>query len=97
MTNDRVINEKTGCMGDGAGPKEPHRHLGGDNPEGRSKSVQNSNNITMTLARATKDITAPKTGEREQSTAKKLHSARKKDLLSFLGKEHESLINAVKM
>jgi hypothetical protein len=85
MTNDGIINEETGCMGDGAGPKEPHTHLGGDNPESRSKSVQKSNDITMTPVRATKDITAPKTGEREQTTAKKSHSARKKDLLSFLG------------
>ncbi len=72
-------------MGNDAGPKEPHTHLGGDDPESRSKLVRKSDDITMTLARATKDITAPKTGEREQSTAKKSHSARKKDLLSFGG------------
>ncbi len=51
-------------MGNGAGPKEPHTHLGGDNPESRSELVRKSNNITVTPTRATKDITAPKTGER---------------------------------
>ncbi len=85
MTNDGVINEETGCTGNGAGLKEPHTHLGVDNPMSRSKLVQKSNDITMTPARATKDITAPKTGEREQSMAKNSHSARKKDLLSFFG------------
>jgi hypothetical protein len=85
MTNNGIINEETGCTGDGAGPKEPHTHLGEDNPESISELVQKSNDITMTPARATKDITAPKTEEREQSTAKKSRSARKKDLLSFFG------------
>ncbi len=84
MTNNGIINEETGLTGNGAGPKEPHTHLGGDDSKSRSKLVQKSNDITMTPARATKDITAPKTGEREQSTTKKSCSARKKDLLSFL-------------
>ncbi len=92
-------------MGNGAEPKESHTHLGGDDPESRSKLVQKSNNTTMTPARATKDITAPKTGEREQSTMKKSRSTRKKDLLSFFGEgaqmpppsKEGTPINAVKM
>ena len=105
MTNNGIINDKTGCTGNGAGSKEPHTHLGGDDPDSRSKSVQESNDITMTLARATKDITAPKTGEREQSTVKKSRSAKKNDLLSFFGEgarmpppsKEGTPINAVKM
>jgi hypothetical protein len=59
----------------------------------------------MTPARATEDITAPNTGEREQSTVKKSRNARKNDLLSFLGEgarmpppsKEGTPINAVKM
>jgi hypothetical protein len=59
----------------------------------------------MTPARATKDITAPKIGDREQSTVKKSCSARKNDLLSFFREgarmpppsKEGTPINAVKM
>ncbi len=52
----------------------------------RNKVARTSDEITKTPAWIQRTTTAiPTTGEQEQSTPKKTHSARKKDLLAFLG------------
>ena len=77
MSNKGIKNEETGCAGNVVGMEEPRTQTGDQELENRSKLARKSNDITMTPARATRDITPHKqTGEREQSTAKKSHSAR---------------------
>jgi hypothetical protein len=85
MSNKGINNEETGCTGDVVGMEESRTQTGDQELENRSKSTQKSNNITMTPARATRDITHKQTGEREQSTAKKSCSAQKQGLMAFFG------------
>ncbi len=73
-------------MGNVVGMEESQTQTGDQELENRSKLAQKSNNIiTMTLARATRDITHTQAEEREQSTAKKARSARKQGLMAFFG------------
>jgi hypothetical protein len=83
MSNKGIKNEETGCAGNVVGMEEPRTQTGDQELENRSKLAQKSDNITMTLARPTRDITHKQTGEREQSTAKKLRSTRKQGLMAF--------------
>ena len=85
MSNEGINNEETGCTGNVVRMEEPRTQTGDQGFENRSKSAQKSNDITMTPARATRDITHKQTGEREQSTAKKSHSTRKQSLMAFFG------------
>jgi hypothetical protein len=85
MSNKRINKEETGCVGNIVGMEESQTQTGDQELENRSKLAQKSNNITMTPARATRDITHKQTGEREQSTAKKSRSARKQCLMAFFG------------
>ncbi len=85
MINNEGINAKTGCTGDATAEDQrtqPER----EKPEGRNKSAHKNDDITMTPARTQSIImSSPNTGEQEQSAPKKTRSARKKDLLAFLG------------
>jgi hypothetical protein len=83
MSNEGINNEETGCTGNVVRMEEPRTQTGDQGFENRSKSAQKSNDITMTPARATRDITHKQTGEREQSTAKKSCSSRKQGLMAF--------------
>jgi hypothetical protein len=85
MINKEAINVVMGRTSD-ATAEEQRTHLEREKREGRNKSACKSNNITMTPAR-TQRITdlISTTGEQEQSAPKKTRSARKKDLLAFLG------------
>jgi hypothetical protein len=106
MSNKGINNEESGRAGNVVGMEEPRTQTGDQESENRSKLAQKSNDITITPARATRDITSHKqTGEREQSTAKKSCSARKQRLMVFFGEGARvpppstdgTPINAVKM
>jgi hypothetical protein len=106
MSNEGINNEETRCIGNVVEMEEPRTQTGDQESENRSKLAQKSKDITMTPARATRDITSHKqTGEREQSTAKKSRSARKQGLMVFFGEGARvpppstdgTPINAVKM
>ncbi len=85
MINKETINAVMGRASN-ATAEEQRTQLEREKQEGRNKSAHKSNDITMTPAR-TQRITnlISTTGEREQSSPKKTRSARKKDLLAFLG------------
>ncbi len=88
MSNKGIINEETGCGGNTAGMAETQDRAGEQEAETGGKSACKSNEITRTPMRgALKDITpvSKKTGEREQSAAKKSHQVRKQGLLKFFG------------
>jgi hypothetical protein len=88
MINKEAINAVMGCTSN-ALAEEQRTQLEREKQEGRNKSARKSNNITMTPA-WTQRITGliSTMGEQEQSAPKKSRSARKKDLLAFLGKGH---------
>jgi hypothetical protein len=85
MFNKGINNKETGSVGNVVGMEESQTQTGDQELENRSKLAQKSNNITMTPARAMRDITHKQTGEREQSTAKKSGSTRKQGLMAFFG------------
>jgi hypothetical protein len=65
MSNKGINNEETGHAGDVVGMEESQTQTGDQELENRSKLARKSNDITMTPARATRDITHKQTGERE--------------------------------
>ncbi len=88
MSNEGIINKEIGHDGDTAGTAETQDRAGEQKADTRGKSACKSNDITRTpMGGASKDITpgSKKTGEREQSAAKKLHPVRKQGLLKFFG------------
>jgi hypothetical protein len=88
MSNKGIINKEIGREGDTAGTVETQDRAGEQEAEKRGKSACKSNDITRTpMQGASKDITPglKKTGEREQSAAKKFCQVRKQGLLIFGG------------
>ncbi len=84
MITNKETNVETGQGGE-VMAKEHQTQLEQDHPEGRNKPACKSNEITTTLARTQRTTTViPTMGQREQSAPKKTHSAREKDLLTFL-------------
>jgi hypothetical protein len=88
MFNKRIINKEIGCDGNTTGTAETQDCAGEQETEKRGKLACKSNDIIRTPMRgASKDITpgSKKTGEREQSTAKKFCQVRKQGLLKCFG------------
>ncbi len=88
MSNKGIIIKEIGHNGNTAGMAETQDHAGEQEAEKRGKLACKSNDITrMLMWVALKDITPSlkKTGEREQSTAKKSRQVKKQGLLNFFG------------
>jgi hypothetical protein len=88
MSNKEIINKETGHGGNTAGTAKTQDRTGEQEAEMRGKLACKSNDITRTLMQgASKDImpVSMKTGEREQSAAKRSCQVRKQGLLKFFG------------
>jgi hypothetical protein len=88
MSNKGIINKGIGCVSNTAGMAETQNCAGEQEAETRGKLACKSNDINRTPMQGTSKDTMPgskKTGEREQSAAKKSHQVRKQGLLKFFG------------